>query len=93
MDDGDIAPENPSKQEPNQCDEGTAETQYNITDARRTTQMSQADNSTRREKANRGNLWRTVTETTQESRYQGSGINLIPTYAIRNSRETTERYM
>jgi hypothetical protein len=69
MDDGDIAPENPSIQESNQCDEGTEETQYNITDARRTTQMSKIDNPTRRQKATCGNLWWTVTQTTQESRH------------------------
>jgi len=61
MDDGNIAPENSSKQEPNQCDEGTEETKYNITDARRTTQMPKVDNQTRREKASRGNLWWIVT--------------------------------
>src|SRR4030095_15446619 len=44
MDDGNIAPENPSKQEPNQCNKRVETSQSNNKDVRRPTKMPETDN-------------------------------------------------
>ncbi len=50
MDDGNIAPENPSKQEPNQCNKRVETSQSNHKDVRRPTKMLETDNPTRERK-------------------------------------------
>src|SRR5215470_13615104 len=62
MDDGNIAPENPSKQEPNQCNKRVETSQSNHKDVRRPTQMPETDNPTREKDTSHRHIWRIVTK-------------------------------
>src|SRR4029453_1048700 len=76
MDDGNIAPENPSKQEPNQCNKRVETSQSNHKDVRRPTKMPETDNPTREKATSHRHIWRIVTQATQKS-HQGRPAHIF----------------
>ncbi len=93
MDDGNIAPENPSKQEPNQCNKRVETSQSNHKDVRRPTKMPETDNPTREKETSHCHIWRIVTQATQKSPHgRPSHISICP-IEIRDSRKTPQRHM
>src|SRR5262245_12457530 len=93
MDDGNIAPENPSKQEPNQCNKRVETSQSNHKDVRWPTQMPETDNPTREKETSHRHIWRIVTQATYKSHHGRPGHISICPIEIRDSRKTPQRHM
>src|SRR5215831_14523794 len=89
MDDGNIAPENPSKQEPNQYNKRVETSQSNHKDVRQPTKMPETDNPTREKDTSHRHIRRIVTQATQKSPHGRPGH--IPYVQLRS--EIVERLL
>src|SRR5215831_2139531 len=93
MDDGNIAPANPSQQEPNQCNKRVETSKSNHKDVRRPTKMPETDNPTREKETSHRHIWRIVTQATQKSHHRRPRhISICPS-EIRDSRKTPQRHV